>query len=181
MDTFSKIGINVGPVGRWTRLGLGIALILFIGADFYPVTHPHTLGTYVFIVASFFGLLLIFTSAHLLFGERLANKPAIWGTLIFVAPTIFLIVAPEFDPSMQLGYWLNFPELNHPFRLALLLYIGVSFLFQWRDKYGGCEVVSIPNFLFRKSYGSYCVPLLPLDFVEKKLMDRFRRSNATDS
>ncbi len=96
--------------------------------------------------------------------------------MIFVVPAMFFLVAPEFNSGLQIGHWLNLPELNHPFRLALFLYVGVSLFLQWQAKYGGCEVVSIPNFIFRKDYGSYCVPLLPLDVTEKFIVDRFQKS-----
>jgi len=181
MEKYGKLGVNVGPVGRWIRLLFGLLLILYVGTDFYPASHSHSIGTYFLILASFISILVLFTLAHLFLGEWLSKKHAIWGTFIFVVPAMFLLIAPEFNPSMQLGSWLNFPQLNHPFGLSLLLYIGISFLFQWQAKYGGCEVVSIPNFLFKKNYGSYCVPLLPLDFIEKKIVDMTSGSKPSET
>jgi len=61
-----------------------------------------------------------------------------------------------------------------------LLYVGASFFFQWGARYGGCEVVAIPNFLFKKNYGSYCVPLLPLDVIEKAIVEK-RAARSVDS
>jgi hypothetical protein len=172
MTTYGEVGVNVGSVGRWTRFVLGILVILLVVTDFISATHTHSMASYLMMVLSFVGILGIYTMGHLLVGDKLSGKSAWWGTLIFVVPAMFLLIAPEFDPMLQIGYLLNAPELNHPFQLALLAYIGVSFFFQWRAKYGGCEVVTIPNFLFKKDYGSYCVPLLPLDFLEKLIVEK---------
>ena len=54
-----------------------------------------------------------------------------------------------------------------------------GFFFQWRAKYGGCEVVTIPNFIFRKDYGSYCVPLLPLDMAEKFIVEKIGKKQSS--
>ena len=180
MANYGQVGINVGSVGRWTRFILGILVILLVATDFFSATHTHSLGFYVMMLLSFAAILGIFTLGHVLVGDSLNGKSAWWGTLIFVVSAMFLIFAPDFNPKLQVGYLLGFPELNHPFGLALLMYIGLSFFFQWRARYGGCEVVTIPNFIFRKEYGSYCVPLLPLDIAEKFIIERMHRSGARD-
>ena len=172
MASYGEVGTNVGSVGRWTRFVLGILMVAFVATDFYPVTHAHSMATYLMLVLSFLGIMSIYTLGHMLIGDKLRGKSAWWGTLIFVVPAMFLLISPSFDPGLQVGYWLNLPALNHPFMLALLLYIGISFFFQWRAEYGGCEVVAIPNFIFKKNYGSYCVPLLPLDFAEKIIVEK---------
>lgn len=59
-----------------------------------------------------------------------------------------------------------------PFILAMGLYIGASFLLQWKLKYGGGEVVAIPILLFKKRYATYCIPLVAVDAVEKVVADR---------
>jgi hypothetical protein len=177
MAIYGEVGINVGSVGRWTRFVLGVLVILLVATDFVSTTHTHGTASYLMMALSFAAILGAYTLTHVLIGDRLSGKSAWWGTLIFVVPAMFLIVAPEFNSRLQPGYLFNLPELNHPFQLALLTYIGISFFFQWRDKYGGCEVVSIPNFIFKKNYGSYCVPLLPLDFVEKLIVEKFSKSH----
>ncbi len=172
MANYGEVGVNVGSVGRWTRFILGILIVVFVATDFYPVTHAHNAVFYMMMALSLLGIISIFTLVHVLIGDKLIGKSAWWGTLIFVVPAMFLLIAPEFDSSLQVGHWLNVPALNHPFRLALLAFIGISFLFQWRARYGGCEVVAITNFLIRKNFGSYCVPLLPLDAIEKAIIER---------
>jgi len=176
MSRYGEVGTNVGSVGRWTRFVLGIIVILFVATDFFPATHDHDLWSVTMIILSLAGIIAIFTLVHAGLGNKLIGRSAWWGTIIFVIPTMFLLIAPEFNPRYQIGYLFNYPELNHPFRLALLLYIGISFFFQWRDKYGGCEVVAIPNAILRKNYGSYCLPLLPLDAAEKLIVERISKS-----
>ncbi len=172
MANYGEVGVNVGSVGRWTRFVLGIFMILFVAVDFFAATHTHSMASYLLMALSFVAILGIYTLGHVLVGDKLSGKSAWWGTLIFVVPAMFLLIAPAFNPSLQLGNLIALPELNHPFQLALLSYIGVSFFFQWRAKYGGCEVVTIPNFIFKKDYGSYCVPLLPLDMLEKLIVEK---------
>ena len=172
MAGYGEVGVNVGSVGRWIRFILGILIVALVATDFYPVTHTHSAAFYLMMAISLLGIIGVYTLVHMLIGDTLSGKSAWWGTLIFVAPAMFLLLGPSFDPGLQIGHWLNVPTLNHPFMLALLLYVGLSFFFQWRAHYGGCEVVAIPNFLFRKNYGSYCVPLLPLDALEKMIVEK---------
>jgi len=180
MTSYGELGVNVGSVGRWTRFLMGILIVAYVATDFYPVTHTHSAASYTMMALSFLGITGVYTLVHMLIGDKLSGRSAWWGTLIFVVPIMFLLIAPAFDRNLQVGHWLNMPALNHPFMLALLLYVGVSFFFQWRAKYGGCEVVAIPNFLIRKNYGSYCVPLLPLDAIEKAIIDK-RAAGSVDT
>ena len=180
MTSYGEVGVNVGTVGRWARFVLGILIIALVVTDFYPVTHAHSTAFYLMLAFSFAGIIIVYTLVHITIADKLRGKSAWWGTLIFVAPVMFLLLGPSFNPSLQVGHWLNMPALNHPFMLALLLYVGASFFFQWGARYGGCEVVAIPNFLFRKNYGSYCVPLLPLDVIEKAIVEK-RAAHSVDS
>ena len=172
MASYGEVGVNIGPVGRWTRFVLGILVIVFVATDLVSGTHTHDMASYLMMVLSFVAIVGVYMLGHVLIGDKLYGKSAWWGTMIFVAPAMFLLIAPMFDPSLQIGHLLNLPALNHPFRIALLSYIGISFFFQWQAKYGGCEVVTIPNFIFKKNYGSYCVPLLPLDMLEKLVVEK---------
>ena len=172
MMNYGQVGVNVGPVGRWTRFVLGILMIVGVAMHLYTVTDRLDITFYPLMVLSFGTILGVYTLGHVLIGDKLSGKSPWWGTLIFVAPAMFLGSAPFFNPSLQIGYWLNLPVLNHPFLIGLYLYFGISLFFQWQAKYGGCEVVTIPNFLFNKKYGSYCVPLLPLDVLEKVIVDK---------
>ena len=59
----------------------------------------------------------------------------------------------------------------HTFHQAILLYIGVSLIFSFFMRYGGCEVMSIPGLFLRKRQAVYC-PLNVIDAVEKAVVDR---------
>ncbi len=179
MTNYGEVGVNVGSVGRWTRFVLGILMIVYVATDFYPARHTHDMASYLMMILSFAGILAAYTMVHVAIGDKLAGRSAWWGTMIFVVPAMFLLIAPSFNSSLQIGHWLNLPALNHPFQIALLSYIGISFFFQWRDKYGGCEVVTIPNFIVNKNYGSYCVPLLPLDLAEKFIVNKIGNRNSS--
>ena len=179
MASYGEVGVNVGSVGRWTRFVLGILVMVIVAMDFFSATHTHNLAAYIMMVLSFIAILGVYTLGHVLIGDKLSGKSAWWGTMIFVVPTMFLLIAPSFNPSLQIGHWLNLPALNHPFLIALYLYVGISFFFQWRAKYGGCEVVAIPNFIFKKNYGSYRVPLLPLDVLEKLIVNKISNQNSS--
>ncbi len=169
MSDSKQLGVSVGPIGRTIRLLIGICTLLWTATDFFSTSHDHNVLFFVLMFVSFFTLTLAYTLVHLLFANTLFRKSPIYATLIFVLPMLYMIIAPEIDASQQFGHWFGYPQLNHPFRIALLIFLGVSFIIQWFDKYGGCEVVAIPNFLFRKNYGSYCLPILPIDILERKI------------
>ena len=64
-------------------------------------------------------------------------------------------------PASLVGWWpiIIAPsvgtELPSAFLVAMGGYIGLSFILQWRIKYGGCEVVALPIVLFRNRYVTY--------------------------
>ena len=53
----------------------------------------------------------------------------------------------------------------------MAIYVGISSILQWRIRYGGCEVVSMPIILLRRRYVTYCIPLVALDAMEKKVVN----------
>ena len=59
----------------------------------------------------------------------------------------------------------------HLFHHALLLYIGISLIFGYFMRYGGCEVVSIPSLLLATRHQVYC-PLNAVDVVEQAVVGR---------
>jgi len=113
------------------------------------------------------GIAVTYSVVYYLLGERLFAKANPWiNTLILVGPAIFII-------------WWNivfaaFVEFQLPPALGFAMgaYVGISFILQWKIKYGGCEVVALPIILFKRRYTTYCVPLVALDAVEKVIVDR---------
>ena len=53
----------------------------------------------------------------------------------------------------------------------MLLYLSVALIVEGLTSYGGCEVVALPNLLFRRHYTVYC-PLNAIDLVERRYTQR---------
>ncbi len=175
MTVKHQVGHTLGPVGRSIRLLLGLLILFTVITDLITSGHSHTLSTVLLFVSSFIGLVLLYSATYLFLAPTITGRSAWWATIVFVFPTMFLIIAPAINPELQIGTLVGYSVLDHPFMLALLAYLGISFLIQWWDRYGGCEVIAIPNLVFRKSCASYCVPLLPIDMAERKIKKRLSR------
>ncbi len=105
----------------------------------------------------FVATLSAYTAAEFFLGERLLVKVNAWlRTVILLGPLVVIF-------ALQLG--------PHVFHHALLFYVGVSLIFSFFMRYGGCEVMSIPGLIFRSRHTVYC-PLNVVDAVEKAVIDR---------
>ena len=88
-----------------------------------------------------------------------------------------MMKAGRCGPAFVIAWWpfifdpMTGVEIPEALTLGMGFYIGISFILQWRIGYGGCEVVSIPILLLRRRYVTYCVPLVALDAVEKRIVD----------
>ncbi len=163
---FGTLGLDVGVFGRWSRLAWGVLLLIPIA---YAVVTSDLLDSGAFYsqaVLYLVGITVAYVLVYWAFGERFFASAKPWvNTAIFVGP------------AFTVGWWpiLVAPatgvELPEALVLAMGVYIGVSFILQWRIGYGGCEVVSIPIILLRRRYVTYCIPLVALDAVEKKIVD----------
>lgn len=166
---FGRLGLDVGAFGRWARLGWGILILtpLAVGS-LRDVTSsggsPQFYGLAgIYLVA----ITLAYTAVYGVFGERVFARANPWfNTLVFVGPAFVvgwwnMAILPATGFALPQG--LSF---------AMTAYIGLSFILQWKIRYGGCEVVSIPVILFRRRYPTYCIPLVALDAAEKVVVDR---------
>ena len=173
MSRYGKIGRDVGIVGRWIRLVLGIMLTFTVLYDFLGGNHTHSTRTNVLVVLFFVGFVLAYYGIYLLVAERLNGKSPWIATIIFVLPAIYFANINAFLVPFEwsIGYLIGMPFINHPITIAMILYIGISFPIQFLTKYGGCEVIAIQNLIFRKNHPSYCIPLLPIDVLEKTIVD----------
>lgn len=163
---FGTLGLDVGVFGRWSRLVLGLMLLAPI--VFAVITSDRLDSGEFYLQATLYlvGITAAYVLVYWAFGERFFATANPWvNTAIFVGP------------AFMVGWWpiLFAPatgvELPKALILAMGVYIGVSFILQWRIGYGGCEVVSIPIILLRRRYVTYCIPLIALDAVEKKIVD----------
>ncbi len=166
---FGTLGLDVGFVGRWSRLILGF---LFVGPVAVQIandlrTSGGDLSPYVPTVAYLAGIVAAYVAVYWVLGERLFARGFVWtNTAILVGPAA---VVAWWNLTVGPVTGISLPA---PFALAMAIYIGVSFLIQWRIKYGGCEVVSIPILILRRRYQTYCLPIVVIDAVEKQVVDR---------
>ena len=96
-------------------------------------------------------------AGEFLLGERLLSKIGAWlRTAILLGPLVVIFA---------------FPLGPHVLHHALMLYIGVSLIFSFFMRYGGCEVMSIPALIFGSRH-TVCCPLNVVDAVEKAVLER---------
>jgi hypothetical protein len=166
---YGTLGLDVGIAGHWARLIFGSLLLLYVLVNlivrFSMAADP--LRWYGQLLAYFAVITSVYTAVYWLLGERgVLRRLSPWAnTAIFVGPAFVIawwdfLVAPFTGNVLPGAFWF-----------AMLAYIGLSFVLQWRLKYGGCEVVALPIMLFRKRYPTYCIPLVALDAVEKAVVD----------
>lgn len=166
---FGKLGLDVGVFGRWSRLLWGVAILLPLafGAAGDLQDSGSSLWFYGLAGTYFLGISAAYISVYWAFGERFFARANPWvNTLVFVGPA-FVLAWWEllFGPLTGLALPSALP-------LAMSAYIGISFILQWKLRYGGCEVVSLPILLSKRRYTTYCLPLVALDAVEKVVVDR---------
>ena len=163
---FGTIGLDIGVVGRWSRLIWGLLILVPIAST---AIGSDRLGSRVFpLQAALFltGITAAYVFVYWAFGDRFFATANPWiNTGIFVGPAFVVAWWPiVFAPVTGI-------ELPAALALAMGLYVGISFILQWRIGYGGCEVVSIPIIVLRRRYVTYCIPLVALDAVEKTIVD----------
>ena len=156
-QSFGKLGRDVGMVGRWLRLIVGGGLS---GAVLYHAAQASSMSEVAELALYFVAALSAYTAGEFLLGERLLSRVNAWTrTAILLGPLVVIF-------AFQLG-----PDV---FRQAILLYFGVSLIFSFFMRYGGCEVMSIPSLIFGTRHTVYC-PLNVVDAVEKAAVDRRAR------
>ena len=159
---YGTLGLDVGAVGRWSRLVLGLFYLvpitlsillnpgeLVIPSDLTRVTISEDFVVfYGSMLLSFIGILVAYSAAYLLLGERVLARGNAWlNTVIFVGPAFMVAFW-----NITIGLLTEF-SLPLAFVIAMGIYIGISFILQWKIEYGGCEVVAVPILLFKKSEG----------------------------
>lgn len=156
-QTEFRIGYDVGFLGRWFRLIVGVyfsALAIVVPLIREPVSEAETLsflgslGLYLVLILG------VYIAAFYFLGERVLARTNPWvGTIILLGPLV-LITAFQWGPEA--------------FRVALGAYYSIASIFNFAMSYGGCEVVAIPSLIFRRRYTLYC-PYNAVDAVESAL------------
>ena len=166
---FGKVGLDVGLFGRWSRLLWGVALLLplAVGAVQDLQGSVRSLSFYGLAGIYFLGIVVAYVSVYWALGERIFARANPWfNTLVFVGPAFVgawweLLI----EPLTGLAVPSSLP-------LAMSAYIGISFILQWKIRYGGCEVVALAIVLSKRRYTTYCLPLVAVDAVEKVVVER---------
>jgi len=144
------------PVGRLLRLLFGSlwTLALWVGNPAITVQTFNVLGYLS-------GVVVLYVLATIVLGRRIISKLNPWLGAVLLDLPVILAFVPLLPPS---------------FRLAILLFFGVSMVCAGVCGYGGCEVLAIPNMLLRKSYNVACIIFSPIDWLEYKLKKLSRRA-----
>ncbi len=163
---FGTLGLDVGVVGRWSRLLWGLLLLVPVAYAVFTSDLLDSGAFYLEAALYLVGITAAYVFVYWALGERFFSTANAWSN------TAILV-----GPAFAVGWWpitvgrLTGIELPEALVLGMGVYIGISFILQWRIGYGGCEVVSIPIILLRRRYVTYCIPLVALDVVEKKIID----------
>jgi len=166
---FGRLGLDVGLLGRWSRLlwGVGLLLPLAFGGANDLRGSASSLSFYGLAAVYFIAIVVAYVLVYWSLGERIFARANPWfNTAVFVGPAI---VAAWWEILIEPATGFGLPSA---LPLAMTVYIGVSFILQWRIKYGGCEVVALPIILTKRRYTTYCIPLFALDAVEKVVVER---------
>ena len=163
------MGLDVGVFGRWSRLLWGVAIRLpFAFGEVRNLLSPDSPPTFYGLAGTYFvGIGAAQVSFYWAFGERFFARTNPWiNTVVFAGPA-FAVAWWEllFRPLAGLA----FPSALF---LGMTAYIGISFILQWKIRYGGCEVVALTIPLSKRRYTTYRLPLVAVDAVEKLVVER---------
>lgn len=146
------IGRDVTPFGRWVRLIFGLLLVLGTGLSTISLTNrvdPLPL------LGSFVAIAVVYYAAYLVLEKPLLARKNSWlNTLVFVAPSLVIVLVPAFPA---------------PLRAGMVLYYGVTLIVNSVIGYGGCEVLAVPMFFYKRRYDVYC-PTNVVDVVEQAIV-----------
>ena len=149
LSKYGELGKDVGFVGRWLRLLFGIWALLYsisiLLEVFAKASNPFLF--YGETLAYFLLILGAYTTVDYFFGEKFFARANPWiNTLILVVPAFLVLL---WDVLIFPFTGVAIPKV---LQLSLLIYVGISLILQWKTKYGGCEVVSIPGIIFGHKY-----------------------------
>jgi len=168
---FGRLGLDVGIFGRWSRLLWGIAILLPLAVGAVQDIQGSVSSPSFYGLAGlyFLGIGAAYVLVYWSLGERIFARANPWvNTAVFVAPA-FAAAWWEIliQPLTGIGLTSSLPT-------AMSAYIGISFILQWKIRYGGCEVVALPIILTKRRYTTYCIPLVAVDAVEKLVVERIK-------
>ena len=153
-DTGSR---KAPPLGRALRILIGLALIAYVTPVFFRVPLRFTVEVFLLLL----GLIALFSLLHVASQRIVAfgSSSAVVATGLLVA----LYVAGTHG-SLIFGHGEG--------ALAVITFLGISLVIAGVRAAPGCEIMAIPNLLFRKHIELACLIFSPLDNLERKLRNK---------
>ena len=144
-----RLGHDIRAVGKWSRLLVGVmGLIVSLAV----IIQQGIVRDSILYLGAIF---IAYFAAYQLLGKRILAKMNPWvGTILFVGPAVVIS---------------SIPSLPLALRMAMVAYFSFSMFFNVLFNYGGCEVLAIQSFLFRRWYTVYC-PMNVIDLVENAVV-----------
>jgi hypothetical protein len=145
-----------GSVGRFLRIAIGVFLIAAVIMVYFRVDSR--------LIAYSIGIALLLTIVyglmHFLVLKYLTDASPWLGAVLALSP---LILVYALGSSRVVIFGLGRGQL------AAALFLGVSLVLAGLRGDPGCEVMSIPNSLFREQTHLACLFFSPIDWVERKI------------
>jgi len=147
---------EVRIVGRSLRVIFGAVLAVGFSAGNPEIVFAETAA----LVVSLAGVIIFYILYTILLADRVLAKVNPWlGALIMDWPLIVVW-------GVIFGH---VPGIPPPLILAVLLYFGLSLVLSGVAKYGGCEVLAIPDIILGKRYNVACIMFSPIDWLENRI------------
>jgi len=147
---------RTGWIGRLFRLVFGSALILAA----IPVVMQASSGFLLRAFFVFLGLFLLYALIHFPVLEFSQNINRWVGAVLANVPVLIVFL---------LGV-TGVPVLGEGAgQIAVIVYVGIALLIAGIRADPGCEVMSLPNLLFRGQTHLACLVFSPIDWLEDKL------------
>jgi len=144
------------PLSRLLRLALGLVMITMITPALVAASWP-TRGR---VAGVFVALAVFYTVVHYLVARYLGGLHPWLGAAI--------AVAPAFVVFLQGGVY----------EVGVIAFIGLSLVVIAVLGHPGCEVLAFPALILGRRTHLACILFSPLDWIEGKLVSRFRRTPA---
>lgn len=137
------IGLDSTTFGRGVRLILGLLILLMVVEVMIDAEIDVLL-----VLVNLLIILAVYSIAYLALEKPLLSRMNAWlNALIFVVSVLVAAFVPVFPAGLRLG---------------MLVYLGFSLVVNALIRYGGCEVLAVPTFVFRRRYSVYC----PTNMIE---------------
>lgn len=138
----------------------------------FAVANPDILvGQFFLLIISLIGVIIFYIVYTFFLAKILVNVNPWIGALIMDWPLLVVWAV----------VLAHLPGIPPPLILAIFLYFGVSLVLAGSLKYGGCEVLAIPNLVLGKSYNVACIMFSPIDWVEAKIVERISKTSHADT